>query len=59
MKTALTSMSKGACKAENDALPLKVETVPQASLDQKLQLLARTRCRCSSPPAMLPPSPSG
>jgi raffinose/stachyose/melibiose transport system substrate-binding protein len=40
VKTALTTMSKGACKAANDALPLKVETVPQASLDQKLQLLA-------------------
>ncbi|MFD5875434.1 ABC transporter substrate-binding protein [Streptomyces sp. NPDC060322] len=40
VKTALTAMSKGACKAANDALPLKVETVPQASLDQKLQLLA-------------------
>ncbi|MEV6264252.1 extracellular solute-binding protein [Streptomyces sp. NPDC051784] len=40
VKTALTSMSKGACKSAQDALPLKVETVPQASLDQKLQLLA-------------------
>ncbi|MEU9094229.1 ABC transporter substrate-binding protein [Streptomyces sp. NPDC087901] len=40
VKTALTTMSKGACKAANDALPLKVETVPQTSLDQKLQLLA-------------------
>ncbi|MGW4230771.1 ABC transporter substrate-binding protein [Streptomyces sp. NPDC004980] len=40
VKTALTTMSKGACKAANDSLPLKVETVPQASLDQKLQLLA-------------------
>ncbi|MFD7685064.1 ABC transporter substrate-binding protein [Streptomyces sp. NPDC059781] len=40
VKTALTTMSKGACEAANDALPLKVETVPQASLDQKLQLLA-------------------
>ncbi|MGY0071320.1 ABC transporter substrate-binding protein [Streptomyces sp. QTS137] len=40
VKTALTTMSKGACKAANEALPLKVETVPQASLDQKLQLLA-------------------
>ncbi|WP_329539009.1 ABC transporter substrate-binding protein [Streptomyces sp. NBC_01358] len=40
VKTALTSMSGGACKAANEALPLKVETVPQASLDQKLQLLA-------------------
>ncbi|MFD4031195.1 ABC transporter substrate-binding protein [Streptomyces sp. NPDC058637] len=40
VKTALTTMSKGACKTANDSLPLKVETVPQASLDQKLQLLA-------------------
>ncbi|WP_121711183.1 extracellular solute-binding protein [Streptomyces sp. E5N91] len=40
VKTALTTMSKDVCKAANDALPLKVETVPQASLDQKLQLLA-------------------
>lgn len=39
-RTALTKLSKSSCKAENDALPLKVETVPQASLDQKLQLLA-------------------
>ncbi|MFJ7773020.1 hypothetical protein ACIQ1J_32715 [Streptomyces sp. NPDC097107] len=46
VKTALTTMSKGPCKAANDALPLKVETVPQASLDQKLQLLA--------PPAAAP-----
>lgn len=40
VKTALTTLSKGACTTENKALPLKVETVPQASLDQKLQLLA-------------------
>ncbi|MEU1492359.1 extracellular solute-binding protein [Streptomyces sp. NPDC005776] len=40
IKAALTTLSEGACKAENKALPLKVETVPQASLDQKLQLLA-------------------
>ncbi|MGW0855906.1 ABC transporter substrate-binding protein [Streptomyces sp. NPDC002690] len=40
VKTALTTLSEGACKAQNKALPLKVETVPQASLDQKLQLLA-------------------
>ncbi|MFE1500460.1 ABC transporter substrate-binding protein, partial [Streptomyces albidoflavus] len=39
-RTALTTLSKGSCKAENDTLPLKVETVPQAQLDQKLQLLA-------------------
>ncbi|WP_425826136.1 ABC transporter substrate-binding protein [Streptomyces fractus] len=40
VKSSLTSMSKGQCKAANEALPLKVETVPQSSLDQKLQLLA-------------------
>ncbi|MFI6037360.1 ABC transporter substrate-binding protein [Streptomyces sp. NPDC051315] len=40
VRTALTTLSKGACGTANDALPLKVETVPQASLDQKLQLLA-------------------
>ncbi|MEW2289908.1 extracellular solute-binding protein [Streptomyces sp. NPDC047841] len=40
VKTGLTTLSTGACKSANDALPLKVETVPQASLDQKLQLLA-------------------
>ncbi|WP_405724881.1 extracellular solute-binding protein [Streptomyces sp. NBC_00028] len=40
VKTALGTLAKGACKSADDALPLKVETVPQASLDQKLQLLA-------------------
>ncbi|WP_328491951.1 extracellular solute-binding protein [Streptomyces sp. NBC_00414] len=40
VKTALTTLSKGECRTADDALPLKVETVPQASLDQKLQLLA-------------------
>ncbi|WP_151772431.1 ABC transporter substrate-binding protein [Streptomyces abyssomicinicus] len=39
-RTALATLSEGSCKAENDALPLKTETVPQAQLDQKLQLLA-------------------
>ncbi|WP_258061835.1 ABC transporter substrate-binding protein [Arthrobacter sp. ZGTC412] len=36
----LETLSKEQCKAENDAAPLKVETVPQTGLDQKLQLLA-------------------
>ena len=40
VKTALTTLSKGACADADKALPLKVETVPQTSLDQKLQLLA-------------------
>ncbi|WP_198346395.1 MULTISPECIES: ABC transporter substrate-binding protein [Nocardioides] len=36
----LTTLSEDQCKAANDDLPLKVETVPQTQLDQKLQLLA-------------------
>lgn len=40
IKSVLTSLSKSECKSANAAQPLKVETVPQASLDQKLQLLA-------------------
>jgi raffinose/stachyose/melibiose transport system substrate-binding protein len=36
----LTTLSKDQCKAQNADLPLKVETVPQTQLDQKLQLLA-------------------
>lgn len=40
VKTALKSLSKESCKSAQQALPLKVETVPQSSLDQKLQLLA-------------------
>ncbi|HEX5115415.1 MAG TPA: extracellular solute-binding protein [Pseudonocardiaceae bacterium] len=36
----LHKLAAGACSAENKALPLQVDTVPQASLDQKLQLLA-------------------
>lgn len=36
----LTALSKDQCKAENDALPLKIETVPGQQGDQKLQLLA-------------------
>ncbi|MEU6540698.1 extracellular solute-binding protein [Streptomyces sp. NPDC047000] len=40
VKTALTTLSKGQCADQNKALPLKVETVPQSGLDQKLQLLA-------------------
>ncbi|MFJ3818152.1 ABC transporter substrate-binding protein [Streptomyces sp. NPDC090056] len=39
-RTALATLSTSTCKTENTALPLKVETVPQAQLDQKLQLLA-------------------
>jgi raffinose/stachyose/melibiose transport system substrate-binding protein len=36
----LKKLAAGACASENTALPLQVDTVPQASLDQKLQLLA-------------------
>jgi raffinose/stachyose/melibiose transport system substrate-binding protein len=36
----LTTLSKTSCSAANKALPLQVSNVPQASLDQKLQLLA-------------------
>lgn len=36
----LTALSTGACKAANDALPLKISNQPQASFDQQLQLLA-------------------
>ncbi|MFL1999984.1 ABC transporter substrate-binding protein [Microbacterium sp. A1-JK] len=36
----LTNLSENACSAENEALPLTVETVPQTQLDQRLQLLA-------------------
>lgn len=36
----LEALSKDQCSAENKAAPLKIETVPQTSLDQKLQLLA-------------------
>jgi raffinose/stachyose/melibiose transport system substrate-binding protein len=36
----IDALAKGACSAENTAMPYKLETVPQARLDQKLQLLA-------------------
>ena len=36
----LTALSTGDCATQNSALPLKIETVPQTQLDQKLQLLA-------------------
>ncbi|OHV60267.1 ABC transporter substrate-binding protein [Pseudofrankia sp. BMG5.36] len=40
VKTGLGTLANGACKAQNQTLPLNVDTVPQTSLDQKLQLLA-------------------
>lgn len=36
----LKKLATGACAGEDKALPLQVDTVPQSSLDQKLQLLA-------------------
>ncbi|TVZ02336.1 extracellular solute-binding protein [Trebonia kvetii] len=36
----LKKLAAGACSTEDAALPLQIQTVPQASLDQKLQLLA-------------------
>ncbi|MGW7165173.1 ABC transporter substrate-binding protein [Streptomyces sp. NPDC054884] len=36
----LTTLSKGACKAQNTALPLKIQTLPIGNVDQKVQLLA-------------------
>jgi len=35
----LTTLSQGQCADANSALPLDIQTVPQAGLDQKLQLL--------------------
>src|SRR5262249_6686027 len=40
IKTELATLAKSSCAAANKALPLAVDTVPQANLDQKLQLLA-------------------
>ena len=34
------SLAAGACKAENDALPLKIDQTPSANMQQKIQLLA-------------------
>jgi raffinose/stachyose/melibiose transport system substrate-binding protein len=36
----LKNLAAGACATENKALPLQIQNVPQASLDQKLLLLA-------------------
>lgn len=35
----LESMSTGVCKAENEALPLEINSIPQADLDGQIQLL--------------------
>ncbi|WP_336603952.1 ABC transporter substrate-binding protein [Agromyces seonyuensis] len=40
IQDTLTSLSEDQCATENEALPLKVTTQPQASYDQQLQLLA-------------------
>jgi raffinose/stachyose/melibiose transport system substrate-binding protein len=40
IKAVLTTLSTNQCAAANKDLPLQVDTVPQTSLDQKLQLLA-------------------
>lgn len=37
---ALDTLAAGACADENEALPLKVDTVPQNNSDQQIQLLA-------------------
>ncbi|WP_042394352.1 ABC transporter substrate-binding protein [Streptacidiphilus carbonis] len=36
----LTTLSTGACKSQNQALPLKIQTLPIGDVDQKVQLLA-------------------
>lgn len=39
-RAVLTSLSKNECASENKALPLSVQTQPQANLNEKVQLLA-------------------
>lgn len=39
-RAVLTSLSKNECASENTALPLNVQTQPQANLNEKVQLLA-------------------
>ncbi|MFJ9379578.1 ABC transporter substrate-binding protein [Streptomyces sp. NPDC101455] len=36
----LKALSTGACKTQNTALPLKIQTLPISNVDQKVQLLA-------------------
>jgi raffinose/stachyose/melibiose transport system substrate-binding protein len=36
----LTTLSTATCKTQNDALPLKIQTLPISDVDQKVQLLA-------------------
>ena len=40
IKSVLTTLSTSSCSAPNKALPLSVSSIPQATLDQKLQLLS-------------------
>jgi len=40
IRDAITSLSEGACEAENAAMPLEIETLPQADVNQRLVLLA-------------------
>ena len=40
IKAVLATLGASQCASANKALPLQVDTVPQTSLDQKLQLLA-------------------
>ena len=39
-RAVLTSLSKNECASQNKALPLSVQTQPQSSLNEKVQLLA-------------------
>jgi raffinose/stachyose/melibiose transport system substrate-binding protein len=36
----LTALAEGECEAENEALPLEVNSIPQAEIDAQMQLLA-------------------
>lgn len=40
LPSVLSTLSEDQCASENETLPLDVETVPQTSLDQQLQLLS-------------------
>lgn len=37
---AMQTLADGACSAENEAMPVEIDTVPQTSSDQQIQLLA-------------------
>ena len=40
IRDAMTFLSENECKAENEAMPLEIETLPQADVNQRLVLLA-------------------